>query len=799
MADAKKQLKELNDQIDALYKRLGRMDTPPIFKPAEIGAARREIKKLKVDLDEVNNSLSYISKSFRDSIAELSSQNTELGYAKRSLKSIEKISRDISYENQQGLIIDDKKLSTLEKKAKLEYESLRIAVESGRLAPKVQKEFEDNLSTQKEFEKTMARIRETTKKIKGDVGVKTFSFMDDLTKKIPGLKALSDPFKEANEAAQKTAKSNLDLFGSTKPLQKQQLEGLKKAAAFKTKDGKILDGLNAKKIKELGLEKMLVSSKGKALAGSSAANKATKLLGGAKAAKGAVSPLKAGLKVLGPAISKMLTKALGPVGLLIELFQAIKQSDKIVSDMAKNFGMSYDNALLLKQEMTNVAMTSGNIFVTSKGISETFNAINASLGTNAMLSEDMAVEFTKLRTMAGFTNEELVGISNLMLGTDKTTKEITGQFIAQAKVSALQNGVLLNEQKLLKDIGKVSAATTLSFGKNPKLIADAVATAKSLGMELSKVDAIAGSLLDFEQSIENELQAELLLGKDINLEKARQAALNNDLATVAKEISEQIGSSAEFSELNRIQQEALAKSVGMSREGLAETLLLEDKLKGLTADKAAAATKDFETLKARVGEQEAMRILEEKGAEGLEKQVGMGDKLNATMDKLKEIFVVVGEALMPVFDVLISVFKIIGPIMKGLSPVFRMVTLIGNAIGDVARLVGSLIGSLFGGEIDASFSGTKAAFGKMKPTDILPPGFAAIGEFAGVPSMDELMMAKGGIVTGPTRAVVGEAGPEAVIPLSGNTPALKVDNSETNNLLKIIAGKLTTVDMYEVQ
>ena len=69
MADAKKQLKELNDQIDALYKRLGRMDTPPIFKPAEIGAARREIQKLKVDLDEVNNSLSYISKSFRDSIA----------------------------------------------------------------------------------------------------------------------------------------------------------------------------------------------------------------------------------------------------------------------------------------------------------------------------------------------------------------------------------------------------------------------------------------------------------------------------------------------------------------------------------------------------------------------------------------------------------------------------------------------------------------------------------------------------------------------------------------------------------
>ena len=57
------------------------------------------------------------------------------------------------------------------------------------------------------------------------------------------------------------------------------------------------------------------------------------------------------------------------------------------------------------------------------------------------------------------------------------------------------------------------------------------------GMEMSKIDAIAGSLLDFESSISNELEAEFLLGKDINLEKARQAALNNDLQQVATEIA----------------------------------------------------------------------------------------------------------------------------------------------------------------------------------------------------------------------------------------------------------------------
>ena len=51
-------------------------------------------------------------------------------------------------------------------------------------------------------------------------------------------------------------------------------------------------------------------------------------------------------------------------------------------------------------------------------------------------------------------------------------------------------------------------------------------------MEMSQLDGIASSLMDFESSIKNELEAELLLGKNLNLEKARQAALNNDLSTL---------------------------------------------------------------------------------------------------------------------------------------------------------------------------------------------------------------------------------------------------------------------------
>ena len=78
--------------------------------------------------------------------------------------------------------------------------------------------------------------------------------------------------------------------------------------------------------------------------------------------------------------------------------------------------------------------------------------------------------------------------------------------------------------------------------------------AKALGTTLEKVEQIASSLLQFESSIEAELSAELLVGKDLYLERARLLALNNDLAGVAEEIAKQIGTAADFTNMNVIHQ-----------------------------------------------------------------------------------------------------------------------------------------------------------------------------------------------------------------------------------------------------
>ena len=412
---------------------------------------------------------------------------------------------------------------------------------------------------------------------------------------------------------------------------------------------------------------------------------------------GKMKILKGGVSSMGQSLLTNLTDPLSQATFFIDqLFKALKGSDAAAANMAKEMNMSYKEALATRRELTSMASASGNNFVNTRGMQESLMAINQSLGTNVMLSEDMLVQFTEMREMAGFTNEELQGIAAISNATGKEMNDVTGEFMAQAKISALQNGVLLNEKDLLKGIGQVSAATTLSLGKNPKLIGEAVATAKSLGMELSKVEGIADSLLDFESSISAELEAELLLGRDINLEKARQAALNNDLATLAKEISEQAGSAAEFGAMNRIQQEAIAKAVGMNREDLAKTLFVQEQLAGLTGD----AAKEQEDLLNRrieeVGLAQAQKDLAKDGIEGLREQAGLADKFNATMEKVQELFVMIADPILVIVDAFTPVLEIVGGLVGLIGKLGEGASYFGEKLTEWTSGLG-IIGSLLRG------------------------------------------------------------------------------------------------------
>ena len=176
------------------------------------------------------------------------------------------------------------------------------------------------------------------------------------------------------------------------------------------------------------------------------------------------------------------------------------------------------------------------------------------------------------------------------------------------------------------------------------------------------------------------LEAELLLGKNINLEKARQAALDNDLATLAVEIKKQAGSAEEFAKMNRIQQESIAKAVGMSREELAESLFVQEQLEGLTGAEAAKRERILNQRIAEVGIAQAQRELEEDGIDNLEQQANLGEKFGAIVDKIQDALTPLASLVLGVADALLIVLaplQLINFIIGGIGQIF---TTIGETI-----------------------------------------------------------------------------------------------------------------------
>jgi len=154
---------------------------------------------------------------------------------------------------------------------------------------------------------------------------------------------------------------------------------------------------------------------------------------------------------------------------------------------------------------------------------------------------------------------------------------------AQTEISGLTQGQALNVQNsiaalasrqgvLAKDVFADIASNTEIFAKFAKdggqNIGLAAVQARKLGLSLDTVGTIAESVLDFQSSIEGELKASLLIGRQLNLNRARELALAGDLAGLQQEIVSLVGSEQELNRLNIIQRKSLAQALGITVEQL---------------------------------------------------------------------------------------------------------------------------------------------------------------------------------------------------------------------------------------
>ena len=515
----------------------------------------------------------------------------------------------------------------------------------------------------KNLQNQLKKVAKNSQTISKSFGVKSFGGLSEISKAIPGLSKFSGPFEEASEAARKQAQFNLENFGTTKKLSKENLKALK--------TGK---GLDADKIKSLGLEGKLIGKNGKMLQGASAAAKA-KTLGLTKS----IAPFMAGLKSIGP----MLTKALGPVGLIIEAVNALKVIDSASGTTAKSLGISAAEARELNAEMADAASMSGDLLVSSQDVVKAQVQLNKLFGTSVKFSGEFAAEFAEISEKTGLSSHamDVFAEKALMSGTS-IQKQLERVQAVTMELNA-QNGLSISAKDIQEGIGEMSAVQMLNNRMNTKEMAKQVFNAKMLGISQQQLEATQSGLLDFESSIAAEMEAELLTGKQLNLEGARAAALAGDQAKLAAELRKEVGTAAEFGAMNVIQQEAMAKAFNMSREDMAAMLIEQEKLEAVKAAGFASASDAQEmynkALKDGTLTEDKKAKLAEAGLLAQFESATQQEKMAAAMDKLQDIFIQLMDGLAPIFDVVMDV----------LEPIFAI-------LGPIAKLIGDVIGLVMG-------------------------------------------------------------------------------------------------------
>ena len=393
-----------------------------------------------------------------------------------------------------------------------------------------------------------------------------------------------------------------------------------------------------------------------------------------------------GVKGFGAAIGSLGKQSLKGItnssnlilGAFTMIGKTIMDIDKGSGAFAKDMNMTYSEAVAVREEMTSMAVSSGDVSLSANKLLQTTSQIAGALGTNAKINEKDLKTMTKLTNQAGFTADELMNIQKLSLANGKSLEANTKEILGGAKEYVRRNKIAVNEKTILKEVNSMSASLKLSLGGSGDAMARAAVQAKKFGINLQQAESMAAGLLDFESSIQDELEAELLTGKALNLERARGLALNGDASAAASEMLQQIGSSAEFTSMNVIQQEKMANAVNMTREELAASLIEREALNKIGKSSVEEAQKEYATLRETMSAEEARKALGDDALATQFEQQSNAERFAQSMERVKEIFVSIVDGPL-------------GAMMSGIA------SILSNSIA--AKLVFGGIATIIGGKM----------------------------------------------------------------------------------------------------
>ena len=332
--------------------------------------------------------------------------------------------------------------------------------------------------------------------------------------------------------------------------------------------------------------------------------------------------------------------------------------DKAGFTLRKTFGFLRKDFDVLEKNIKEIAIDLADFGVTFESAATATSAIGKEFNALVASNKSIVKDVTMLSAQLGIAESEsakfLKSISSISGNTVSSQKGMTGF----AKEMSNAAGVPLPD--VMKEIAESSDDVRIYTGKSVVNLIKGTVEAKQMGTTFQKMVDTAKKLLDFNTSINDEMEASVLLGRDINFQRARELSFRKDVIGANREIL-RIAQSMDFDAMDPFQAESFAKASGKTVAELQDMIQAEEEIQHIRLFGTAEQKKQLKMMDElkRARETEAKDI--GKQAEARLMQEANQERMNQLQNQFNKLMIELAKPIMDIVEPLLSAFTIILP------------------------------------------------------------------------------------------------------------------------------------------
>lgn len=320
-----------------------------------------------------------------------------------------------------------------------------------------------------------------------------------------------------------------------------------------------------KRFRDFGLEGVTQGAQGR-----TAGSNITGTKKGMQNTKSALpSELATMMKGLGKAIGALAKSliVLQAIGKVIEMVEyAMFGVEKEAVELSRAFTMSKEEGFALRDSIRASAEASGLLGASHEHLLKMQLAFTESTGMSTRLNTDQLKTMSLMTRQLGMSTDQAVHLTELFKAQGVTSEEGLESLKESYDTMKLQGKATMTFKTLMSDITKDTELQHIAMSAGADAAMRQAQANRRIGLSLSQQRSLAEGTLDFEKTMTNQLELRMLTGKDINLQRAQELALQGKNGEAVSEIQRQMGKLTAEQRKNPIIMNKMLELAGMSRE-----------------------------------------------------------------------------------------------------------------------------------------------------------------------------------------------------------------------------------------